>query len=117
MALLTITPNPTAPSKTVSVAGTGFSPRKKTRLYLDGVLTNSIMPRQDGTFNIGVIVSKTPKVQSLSAQQYIALKWIVVTTVTINVEIVPPPPPPTPPDAPTNLKAVPGDKIVTVSWG
>jgi hypothetical protein len=93
---LVVSPNPAAPSSVVAVAGSGF-PNNKTRLLLDGAgaTTNIFRPRRDGTFNVGITVSSTPKTQTLQAQQSVNGSWVnagLPVSIVVQAVVTPPPP-------------------------
>lgn len=95
MPTLTTPANP-APGTVVNVTGNGFQ-NYKTRLLLDGVgaTTNIFRPRKDGTFQVGITVSSTPKTQILVAEQNTSgSKWTKVAETTIVVQTNVPPPDP-----------------------
>ena len=96
MPTITLSPVSPTPGSVVNVIGSGFA-NYKTRLKLDGAgaTTNVFRPKKDGSFQVGITVSSTPKTQTLTSEQYRST-WTQVTSQTFvvaNVVTLPPPDP------------------------
>lgn len=90
----------------MAVAGSGFNNRV-TRLKLDGaVVAEGFRARKDGTFHVGVVVAKTPKSQTLTAEQQApGGKWSVVARLSPLLTFTPPSGADTTPPVITNVTA------------
>lgn len=98
MPTLTVSPNPIVPGGHLNYAGAGFDPKRKVQVALDGVgwTTNTFRTSSSGTFADGILVSNTPKTQTLAAR-YVGSTTIVAQATVTVAEAVPPPVDPPPP--------------------
>lgn len=90
MPTLTADPHPVPVGSVVAVTGSGFNNRL-VRLKLDGVIVaDGFRATKAGTFTVGVVVAKTPKSQTLVAEQSVGGKWSVVARLTPLLTFTPP---------------------------
>ena len=97
--ILKLSPNPIVPGANLRIEATGFDPKRKVQLALDGTAwtTNYCRPAADGTFHYGMIVSSTAKTQVVSARYADAAATIITMSAVVVAAVVVPPPPPQPP--------------------
>ena len=123
--VLKATPNPATVSTIVRIDGTGFDPKRKIELALDGVgySTNRCRSAKDGSFHLGITVGTKPRDSKVTAR--LQGTTTVVATAALKVVAagggtpVPTPDPqpvPTPNPGVTLVQTSVGTTTATVRW-
>jgi hypothetical protein len=118
MPTITLSPTSGEPGITITVKGTGFNRHQRIQMRIDPPdgTVKSYRCSTSGTF-IGTVATGSQSSIGTHKINITSYSTVLASGTFILTKPVQPPPPTPLPTAPRNLKAVAGDKIITLSWG